>query len=218
MRKSFSIETFTKIICISFLVVYLFWRLSVQIEFYQKHPTAFSFFSWLNWGLVMLQLVFYIVAYSIREPAKKRASRLREVLIPLICVVLPFFLIESVFWLKDAAYLIPFFKPFYIQGARDWNLLSIIFIIGGDVLIVTALLYLKKSFSIFTEVRSLVTKGPYRIVKHPMYVGESLSMIGILFLAPSWFNILIVAVFIVMLFVRARFEEAKISEFYPQYC
>jgi len=42
-------------------------------------------------------------------------------------------------------------------------------------LAVYGLLYLSRSLSIIPEVRRLVTGGPYRVVRHPLYAAEILA-------------------------------------------
>ena len=49
----------------------------------------------------------------------------------------------------------------------------------GEVLTLLFLRWLGRSFSIAPEARKLVTSGPYRIVRHPLYAAELLAMIGI---------------------------------------
>lgn len=48
----------------------------------------------------------------------------------------------------------------------------------GLVWAVTSLAYLGRSFGIFPEARGLVRKGPYRIVRHPLYFGELVVFLG----------------------------------------
>lgn len=212
-----SIELTCKIVASNFLIFYITYKIHLRVTEYLKQPEFFTFFSWLNWGLVMVVFLFFLVSYLIREPAKKRADRPREFILPLICSILPFGLIESTHFAHGHHWLLLIFKPFYIQSPGYWNWGSIIAIILGDFIIVWGLFYLKRSFSILTEVRSMVQKGPYRWIRHPMYLGESLSILGILFLSPSWFNIIVAVSFIVFLRIRAYYEEQKILAVYPDY-
>ena len=55
----------------------------------------------------------------------------------------------------------------------------------GNLLAAYILMHLGRSVCILTESRKLVTKGPYKIVRHPLYVAEMIAAIGqmILFLS-----------------------------------
>lgn len=63
----------------------------------------------------------------------------------------------------------------------------------------------------------LVVSGPYRWARHPMYVAVMLFMAGVAIRSGSW---LVVAAFggLVALFsVKARWEEAHLSDAFPGY-
>lgn len=49
----------------------------------------------------------------------------------------------------------------------------------GAALALSALLHLGSSFSIEPEARALVMTGPYRFVRHPIYLAETLMIVGI---------------------------------------
>jgi protein-S-isoprenylcysteine O-methyltransferase Ste14 len=69
---------------------------------------------------------------------------------------------------------------------------SLIFV--GNILAIYALRYLGRSFSLLPEGRSLVTGGPYRYIRHPLYVAESFATLGAMinFLSP-WAVAIVVA-------------------------
>jgi hypothetical protein len=49
----------------------------------------------------------------------------------------------------------------------------------GNAGAIFALSQLGRSFSIMAETRQLVTSGPYRFVRHPLYLAEEIAMVGI---------------------------------------
>jgi protein-S-isoprenylcysteine O-methyltransferase Ste14 len=59
-----------------------------------------------------------------------------------------------------------------------------IFVVGCGVAI-ASFLTLGRSFAVLPAVRAIITGGPYRIVRHPAYVGELLLAASCLAAAPS---------------------------------
>src|SRR5207248_3010306 len=65
------------------------------------------------------------------------------------------------------------------RHASTWLLsLSTLMAVGGMSFAVYSVLWLGRSFSLMPEARRLVTGGPYSVIRHPLYVGEGLPMIG----------------------------------------
>ena len=92
----------------------------------------------------------------------------------------------------------------------------------GDVLAtlglaysVWALAYLRRSFSIIPEARRLVTGGPYRLSRHPVYVGEILTAIGVNLATAGWLSALAVVYFIACEVLRIRWEERVLARAFP---
>jgi protein-S-isoprenylcysteine O-methyltransferase Ste14 len=52
------------------------------------------------------------------------------------------------------------------------DLVSTSLLLAGNYLCVVVLLHLGRSISIMAEARKLVTSGPYRLVRHPLYLAE----------------------------------------------
>jgi protein-S-isoprenylcysteine O-methyltransferase Ste14 len=77
------------------------------------------------------------------------------------------------------------------------------------------LLHLGKSFSIMAEARTLVTGGPYAIVRHPLYVAEAIATVGVLVGFFSWAAVAIVIVQFACQIQRMRNEEAVLLGTFP---
>jgi len=84
-------------------------------------------------------------------------------------------------------------------------------------LAVYGLLYLRRSLSIIPEVRRMVTGGPYRIVRHPLYAAEILAAVAFVMVNPGALAAAVLAPFAATQLLRSRFEERLLTQTYPQY-
>jgi protein-S-isoprenylcysteine O-methyltransferase Ste14 len=94
---------------------------------------------------------------------------------------------------------------------------SNILVILGVGLSVYSLLFLRFNFSIMPEARHMVSHGPYRVVRHPIYLGEILSGAGLVLALPSWFSVVILLSFIAAQLYRTRIEEEVLASAFPDY-
>jgi protein-S-isoprenylcysteine O-methyltransferase Ste14 len=77
--------------------------------------------------------------------------------------------------------------------------------------------HLRSSFSILAEVRRTVVSGPYRYLRHPLYLGEALTMLGACLLIGTWIALFFWAVISGLQLARARIEEKKLSRALSDY-
>ena len=83
--------------------------------------------------------------------------------------------------------------------------------------LLVSVLALGKCFGVLPEARGLVTRGPYRIVRHPVYVGEFGTFAGFLIAAPTAWNLAVVVAFCLGQAVRMRLEERARTLEFPEY-
>jgi protein-S-isoprenylcysteine O-methyltransferase Ste14 len=76
---------------------------------------------------------------------------------------------------------------------------------------------LNTSYGVFVQVREPVMKGLYAHVRHPMYASYLLVNIGILMLNPMVSYLILQIIMISILIYRAGLEEAKLSDYSPEY-
>jgi protein-S-isoprenylcysteine O-methyltransferase Ste14 len=89
--------------------------------------------------------------------------------------------------------------------------------LGAFALGVYGLLYLRRSLSIIPEARRLVTGGPYRLIRHPLYAAEILAAFALVLARPGLWATLTLVPFIAVQMLRARFEEGLLSRIFPEY-
>jgi protein-S-isoprenylcysteine O-methyltransferase Ste14 len=63
----------------------------------------------------------------------------------------------------------------------------------------------------------VVTDGPYRIVRHPMYAGAALYLLGMPLLLGSWWGVVAVPLLVVGMALRAVGEERMLRRELPGY-
>jgi protein-S-isoprenylcysteine O-methyltransferase Ste14 len=76
---------------------------------------------------------------------------------------------------------------------------------------------LGRCFGVLPDARGLVTSGPYRLVRHPLYLGEVGAAAGIAVAAPRLSNLLALVLFTAAQAGRARVEERTLVRAFPDY-
>lgn len=96
-------------------------------------------------------------------------------------------------------------------------LISNLLVAGGVGFSIYALLHLRLNFSLSPEARGLTRSGPYRFVRHPVYTGEVISSLGLVFALPSAFSVLVFISFVICQWLRTFYEERLLSQYFPEY-
>ena len=96
-------------------------------------------------------------------------------------------------------------------------ILSTVLILAGVAFALYSLMHLGRSLSIMPEARALVTSGPYSVIRHPLYLGEEISIFGLAIQFLSGWAMLILAVQIACQLYRMHYEEGVLSDNFPQY-
>ena len=90
-------------------------------------------------------------------------------------------------------------------------------VLAGNGFAVYVLANLGQSFSILPESRKLVITGPYRVVRHPLYLAEAVATLGMLIQFISPLAALLVAVQMIFQLVRIHYEEDILRQTFPEY-
>jgi protein-S-isoprenylcysteine O-methyltransferase Ste14 len=104
-----------------------------------------------------------------------------------------------------------FTPPLFIRDA------AVPLTLGAFGLGVYGLLYLRRSLSIIPEARRLVTGGPYRFVRHPLYAAEILAAFALVLARPGLWATLALVPFVAVQMLRAHFEESLLTRSFPEY-
>jgi protein-S-isoprenylcysteine O-methyltransferase Ste14 len=97
------------------------------------------------------------------------------------------------------------------------QLAASILVFTGNILSAYIVCKLGRSFSILPESRKLVMTGPYKIVRHPLYVAEAIASLGTMILFLSVGSIVLVVAQTILQLVRIHYEERVLSENFPDY-
>jgi len=88
---------------------------------------------------------------------------------------------------------------------------GLIFELFGIVLSQVARVYMGRSFGVLPANRGIVSKGPFRWVRHPIYFGWLILSIGYAMSYPSERNIILIATTLPFMVWRINQEEAHLS-------
>lgn len=147
--------------------------------------------------LVILLMTFLII----RNPAKAKAKGL----MPRFAAFAGTYLGVSVVWLPMQ------------QMTLGVSLLSLACMLGGAAFSIFSIAHLGRSFSVMAEARQLVTDGPYARIRHPLYLGEGISLFGLMLQYLSPLALAIFAVQVGFQLVRMKNEENVLAGLFPEY-
>src|SRR5258707_13746221 len=94
---------------------------------------------------------------------------------------------------------------------------------GGRTLVartgwsVRSLYFLGRSLSVIGPARGVADRGPYRLVRHPLYSGEIISCLGLAVAVGSVPSFVVWLALIAMQVYRAIREEQVLLQALPQY-
>jgi len=167
-------------------------------------------------------LVF--VSYLMRTEPQHKAQGFSQTIFPMATVLLPVvgFTLLAIPTIRDA-------MPNFDVGGwmRDYQLSPLFPVlldvaglsIGllGVILSFIALWSLRRSFSLMSEVRELVSNGLYQRIRHPLYMAEIIHILGVALLSGTPVGLYLFAVALAMQIVRAKVEEHKFLAAVPEY-
>lgn len=121
-------------------------------------------------------------------------------------------------------YLLPLLIVFFLPknfGFGNQNLVPFSLAIGmlGLALWVAGMIHLGKALKVLPGADSIVARGVYRFIRHPIYMGIVLTHFGLFFACGSTFGMIYLFILIIPLnVIRAQLEEkAMFSKFGNSY-
>ena len=144
----------------------------------------------LQAGLFLFTLIV-MGLFIFRRPATARGTR-------------------GAFWLAAVASFLPALalRP----AGAGFPLLGLVVQDCGLALMILTILFLNRSFGIAPAHRGLVTRGPYRLVRHPLYAAEMVAGAGYCLGYASVWNWSVWLVIVAAQLLRIRAEEGLLSE------
>jgi steroid 5-alpha reductase family enzyme len=102
--------------------------------------------------------------------------------------------------------------PFGLQPTADENVWLVVSF-AGVVFSLWGLASLGRSFGIAPADRGLAVNGAYRLVRHPMYLGELISFLGVVLSNPNVWNVLLFCVIVLIFILRIGWEERVLNDY-----
>jgi protein-S-isoprenylcysteine O-methyltransferase Ste14 len=112
-----------------------------------------------------------------------------------------------------------FFRPDWLDVTDNAGLGLAGIAVGliGVFIEIWAVWHLRFAFSTEPAARRLVTSGPYRIARHPIYTGACLAYLGMLMSHPTIPLAIALSGWAVCVGLRMRYEEAILTKAFPEY-
>jgi protein-S-isoprenylcysteine O-methyltransferase Ste14 len=152
--------------------------------------------------LLLVNEALVIVLTVIRRPAQFVDRSIRAAMVTVISVIGPPLLLPS------------------SMGGMVPDLVTAIASALGLGLVVVGKLTLGRSFGLVPANRGVVTRGPYALVRHPIYSGYLITHLAFLIAHPRLWNVVVLATADTALVVRALIEERVLNRDaeYQAYC
>jgi protein-S-isoprenylcysteine O-methyltransferase Ste14 len=114
----------------------------------------------------------------------------------------------------------PFLVPIVGGHVADSGVrvaISALVLLAGAAFMLWAMANLGKNISLIPQARQVVTRGPYRWVRHPLYTAEIVNTDGVCLVLSGAWPWLVLAAMISIQYFRARREEALLTATLPDY-
>jgi protein-S-isoprenylcysteine O-methyltransferase Ste14 len=178
------------------------WRKYHEFEPY----IALGFYATPAIGLLLIgsTAVYVTSAALILLTARQPLARYETLAPNLLAVLAAFSVYFFVFLPPAETRVVPVFVALSVMAA-------------GGVIVLLALVYLRRAFTVTPQARHLVNFGPYAIVRHPMYIGNIVTMLGLAFLIGTVPALLLFVLTAALQVLRGLMEDWLLERSLPGY-
>jgi protein-S-isoprenylcysteine O-methyltransferase Ste14 len=162
------------------------------------------------WSIETLIYLGYVASYASRVKAVDIAKGFMETAFPIIVAGLPLLI-------SFLPYRLPRWVPYGSAHHATFYLAIMALILAGGLLNLIGLLTLRRAFTIMTEARTLITRGIFGVIRHPLYTGHFIMFCGSMLLHLDWAAAGLYLFFLAGQVMRAKWEERKLSQVFPEY-
>src|SRR3954454_19923945 len=97
------------------------------------------------------------------------------------------------------------------------NLASTACVLIGMIMMLVTIRHLGRSFSLVPQARNVVQTGPYRWIKHPLYLAEEIAVLGVVLRNPTPLTAVLLVLHIGVQICRIYYEEDLLLSTEPEY-
>jgi protein-S-isoprenylcysteine O-methyltransferase Ste14 len=165
------------------------------------HASGTGTLRWLGNALVALFYALIIWAYVRRGPAKATSTSFTAHAAAVIATLLPF--------------AFPLLTGARVSTGRE--VVADVLLVTGTAWSIWSLRTLGKNLSVIAQARDVVAHGPYRWVRHPLYIGEIVSSLGLAIAATTVSATCAWLLLVALQIYRAHHEEQILLGTLPTY-
>jgi protein-S-isoprenylcysteine O-methyltransferase Ste14 len=158
---------------------------------------------WLVWGLYWFAAARHVKPAIQSEPDGTRALRLLPLILCAILFVLPHALLPYPLGLR------------WLPLSWSWYFLGVALVVAGLALSAWARWHLGANWSGVISLKQghdLVRTGPYRLLRHPIYAGMLLAMLGSAIAWGDWRGVLAFTLALIAIIPRIGAEDALMAK------
>ena len=178
-----------------FMLLAVFVALKIGASLTDSWPALLSRFCLANFYMLLALLIIT------RSAAKARADGLLPRIAAFVGTYLPWTI--TFFGKSDQA--LPNFE-------------STACVLVGMVMMLVTARHLGGAFSLVPQARSVVQTGPYRWIKHPLYLAEEIAVLGVVLQYLTPVTVIVLVLHIGVQVCRIIYEEDLLRRNCPEYC
>ncbi len=205
MRRTQQYDMFMRLPIIAISSFFLWRDFNSLRGFVITHPFFDGDWNFLISLSARIGMIFFLVLLVVFHAARYRSVSGYTTFSPRIAALMG----------MGLAYLLLLFPRADQQVWYDLASSTLLFI--GNFLCLISVTTLGRSLSIMPEARKLVTDGVYTHIRHPLYLAEMISDLGILLQYRSFITVVILMAVFYFQLRRIHWEEQILAETFPEY-